>query len=378
MAPTARRVNTRGRPATRRSTRVMSANNITTNIAAASNTSTTNRQQNDDSLFPTLGPITNLLPIFEGRESDSIKFFLNQITQMLDSIKLTDLQKTLILKSRLKGNAQEFLANNIELQQEKNYNKVKEVLENYYYTPKTNVQLCAEFNAIKQSPNMTVKQLAQKIKNTAQIYFNIKPDASEEHKSMIDNLLMNRFLDSLRSDLKWELRKLKILNFNDAITQAQRLEEAFNEQILHINNLTEQQNQNKILSEMNTQALITEARFQELAEQINNLRVAPQNAATYAPREIKKGLFCSHCKRQNHVYENCFYVKRQQNNERQQPTPKPNISCLACGKLNHLLSQCYFVRDLQKNLMGQNSQFDKSQTDNTRATSSQNDSHQKN
>ena len=143
-----------------------------------------------------------LLPSFGGRQEENLDYFLSQFRQIAVLANWPKESWTIILKSRLHGDALALLATDSLLQQEQNFEKISLMLQNYFQKEKSFIQKQDEFKNIKQTPQMSVNQLAQKIQSAAKAFLNFNENSS--NNELINNLLLSRFSEALIPELSWD------------------------------------------------------------------------------------------------------------------------------------------------------------------------------
>lgn len=189
---------------------------------------------NNDSKFN----YTSILPTFEGSENQCPEFFFNQFEEIANLAQWTQPHKTILLKNRLRGEARQTLQNNVAMQSEPSYEKLKNMILDHFVKTKSLLQRQAEFQSIKQTPGMTPRQLALKISSAAKVFLKYQNTEDPQSKTLIENTLLGRFCEALRPDIRIELRKYAPSSFNEAIERATILDEALTEKSLLIGNQT--------------------------------------------------------------------------------------------------------------------------------------------
>lgn len=256
--------------------------------------------------------LNQMLPQFEGSPTDNIEFFFSQYEEITDLAKIPPIQKTLLLKSRLKGEALQLLSTDVSMRSETNYDKLKSMLLDNYFKQKSLLQKQTEFQSILQLPGMNVRQLALKIKSAAKIYLSKEETEKPESKILMDRILLAKFCDSLKPELKFELRKANPNSFEEAVKIAAILDDAYNENAMSVNAITFHPKNQEILKLQDEQKL-TNTKIEELKQNLVNFVVSQPDTS------------------------------KQKNSHKATDI----IKCMACGKLGHLLVDCWHYLHFQ-------------------------------
>ena len=238
-----------------------------------------------------------LLPNFGGAESENLTYFFSQFKQVATLAGWPRETWQLILKSKLHSNALKILASDSLMQNETNFDKLELMLNNYFVKEKSMLQKQNDFHSIQQTPEMSVSQLAQNILAAATTYLNYNSDHT--NTELVDQLILSRFSESLKPQIRWELLKFNPLTFKEAVQKASLLEDAYNKKSELIN------------------ALGQNPDFENTGQ---TLAIQKENKSNEMPKQIAA-----------------------LNLENQIPN-----RCLACGKVGHLLSDCWHYKFLHK------------------------------
>lgn len=254
--------------------------------ATNSNTMQEVMANNQNQKSPAL-PIMQMLPSFDGLKENNIEFFLNQFQQIVELTSWSEQEQIIILKSRLKGKALQFLSENMPLQKEKSMQKIIEILTNKFKVKQTLLQKHNDFNNLKHMPNMSVNDLAEEIENQTLIFLDMKEIDDPKIEIIAEKIKLTKFLQIVRMDLRTEVKKTNPQTFKEAVKTANIIEDALNEA-------------NEIINSIETE--------QDSGEQVNTVK-----------------------------------------NENTTEKP-PQKFCIACGKNNHWMAECYTLQNVQKNL----------------------------
>ena len=278
----------------------MTQNSTHTNNAMMANINDTNVPQVAKNSNSSLN-YNALLPNFGGKEGENLSYFFVQFQQIAELAGWPKNSWHIILKSKLHGDALRLLASDAIMQQETDFSKLKLMLSKFYIKSKSLLQEQNEFHSITQSPEMTVSQLAQNIRSAAQSYLLNNVVNQDQNNELIDKLMLARFSEALRIDLRWELRKCNPQTFQDAVDKSILLEDAYEHKSQLINciesNTTKLENE-----ELKNEKFETQNKLQQLQAEINAIKI-----------------------------------------EKEKP-----IKCMACGKLGHFLAECWVYLDFKK------------------------------
>lgn len=274
-----------------------------------------------------------LLPEFHGKSDENVEYFFAQFEQVAQIAGWPKTHLTIILKSKLRGDAQNLVSNDRSMQVETSYDNLKEMILDHFFKQKSMLQKYAEFNQIVQTPNLTVKQLAQKIKSAAKVYFDYGDKQSTQEKSLIEKLLLTKFCDALRSDIRFELRKFNPTNLEEAIEKSQLIEEANNDRAISVSNVNAFDTNLQMLEIIKKQAELQEQKFTEIQAQINNIKATPapdtqKKTNNYVPP------FCYFCGMAGHFMNACWHFLATQTQQNSNATI-PQVDIHNTGRQTH-------------------------------------------
>lgn len=270
----------------------------------------------------------SLLPNYSAKKEENFDFFIAQFEQVAQMAQWNDVQKLLLLKSKLHGDALQILAADFSMQSATSFDSLKIMLSDHFKTDKSLLQKQADFNAIRQLPGMTPRQLAMKLKSAAHLFLNLKDLHDGNGMSVIDTILLSRFCEALRDDVKWEVRKANPKTFEQAIDIAQSMDEIFTEKSLAVGMVSDSPSTTKLVNLIETQAIIQQQKFDQISNQINAVVNVPSTAPNY-DNESKTAL-CIACGQPGHYLPSCDYFIQLQNlqatqTQKSEIPPKENL-----------------------------------------------------
>lgn len=186
--------------------------------------------------------IVNLLPTFEDKEGEKIEFFLSQFEQISSMAQLSTQQKGIILKSKLKGQALQFLTANTMLQEETDFEKIKKIMLDRFKRKTTITQEHQLFKSIRHVPGTSIADLAHKIQITATKFLKTDQADTAQIADIIDRICLSKFLEVIREDIRIDLLKQSPLNFKDAVQKAELLENIAEESTERVNAIKQYEN----------------------------------------------------------------------------------------------------------------------------------------
>ena len=251
----------------------------------------------------------NLIGTFEGESAQECTFFFDQIDEIAKVSNISEQEKVMIVRAKLRGRALSFLINDPTLSSLKNYDQIKTAFTNYFSENNDLTSNQLKFNNIKQLEGESVKDLAHRIMIASHNYLGISEAIiNEETKKNLDKLRLAKFVSALNNQLQTEVIKSNPTSFKQAITIAGNLQNALNT-IAHIriNNLLED----------NTTDTRAQQELHELRQQVNNLRLT-NNIAQPQQRS------CHLCGRSNHFTSDCYVYKNLYGRGNRQQTQQSN------------------------------------------------------
>lgn len=251
---------------------------------------------------------------FEAKKEQEIDYFLEQFHNLCEVTKLPDDLRIIILKSKLSGNAKQILMNTPELKDETNYAELKQKLSKTFTVKKSFGEAQQKFTNLKQRPNQTVEEFIKEFNVTAQKYLNVSGHASKDGaKDLLETIKLNKFIDSLRPDIGFEVRKQGPEEFSEAVKLAKKIELALNIPNPEINNINTKP-QSSVLDALLQATQDQSSKMNELQEQINTLKLTGQHSNT------KNNKYCHICEKNNHDTQFCFYNSKNKTTNNTKPT----------------------------------------------------------
>lgn len=186
-----------------------------------------------------------LLPSFDGSGSKEISHFCEEFSQIINTINLPDEQKCIVLRAKITGKAARTLTNHRHLIIEQNFDKLINQIKKIFQPTKSLTQKQAQFQAIVHTPDMSIRDLAAKIKYLAQEYLELQDTVSPAMESVIEKVALAKFIEVLRVDLKIEVMKKDPQTLEEAVSVAEKNEAIFNETNRFINTVSTQSSNNE-------------------------------------------------------------------------------------------------------------------------------------
>lgn len=239
-----------------------------------------------------------LLPVFEGADAQSFDFFVEQFRQIADLTSWTSVQKAVILKTRLRDRAKEYLSNNTKLQKEPQFEKVINILSDKFRPLKSVIQTQAKFQSILYTPDKDLDQLAAEITEAAHNMLGISDHASQDNLKIADHVKFGKFLELIPCEIKTQLQTESVDNFSQAVKRAKELQYIYDEsaQVSNAIKVEAESSQNQIIHKLQEE-------IQQLKNELNNVK----------NRNTK---VCRYCNKKGHEQHQCFFRKTKQNKNR--------------------------------------------------------------
>ncbi|GBM54850.1 hypothetical protein AVEN_3835-1 [Araneus ventricosus] len=136
------------------------------------------------------------------------------------------LKNLLTLKLHLKGKTLQFLSNDISNKQQNNYDELVKILRKKFSESQSFEILQNKFNNIVQQP---VKDFAEEISNASNKYFNSANSENPEICTLTEKMKFSKFMESLRPDIRTQVKILGPSSFEEAVKQACNAEIAFSD-----------------------------------------------------------------------------------------------------------------------------------------------------
>lgn len=248
------------------------------------------------------------LPTFDNPDEQNINFFLESFQQICEAAKIPENLKVILLKSKFTGSARQFLVNSPELRTETDYEKFKSnIIENFSFAvPFEDTQ--TEFTEAKQKVLESVDKYARKFNLASQKYLEKSGQAKKEGAiALLEKIKLTNFVNGLRPDIAFEVRKFSPSNFKEAVDVAKKIESAYSKS-KELNTIDQQScTTNSTLTEL---AKIQAQQISELTAQMNALSKNIQST----PEHNIPNIYCHICNKGNHATEHCFYNMKNQSN----------------------------------------------------------------
>lgn len=244
-----------------------------------------------------------LLPTFSGKDEENIKNFLIQFDSIASLTEWSEEQKGIILRTRLREHALDLILKDDDAATENNFPNLKKWLEKTFTKKISLTQAQNKFNNIKHKPNMSVAELVQEIKSNTKQFLGVNTN-TKEMQDLMNKVLIAKLLETIRQDIKIELKKENITNFEEAVRKATHLEQIFDEETLEINNVRMEEKRKSQVTPENIE-------LKQLKEQVDRIsKLLEQNTQNKPEHKIK---FCDICKRPGHNTDDCWYNQKTQN-----------------------------------------------------------------
>lgn len=238
-----------------------------------------NRVEDASRAFNNTGMLS-LIPDFKG-EGENISYYFQQVRDIAKLANWTECQVSTILKTKLKGKALLLLNSNQTLQKAKTLEDIQNILAERFELKSTITQRQLNFQNIKHTPDISIDDLAMQIENSARDLMDIKD--SEDTPEHVQKIMMSKFLQIIRRDIRVELLKDSVTNFQEAITRAKEissiLDEVNREEDIQINNINQ-----------NSQSII-----KNLEDKISRLEQRLHDSQDKCQACLKRGHDIQHC-----------------------------------------------------------------------------------
>ena len=177
--------------------------------------------------------LVNSLTPFSGEKGENVASFIENLTDLELTVKLSELQKTWMLYNKLLRKTANFINNDSSVINVKEFDELSKALQTKFTKSKNLMDLQREFSNIKHEPKQSVDDLTKKIDNVVKKYIPNPRDSLEiETKS---NTKFFKFMKTLRNDFHVELQKFGSTNFEDAVKRARNIKTALNNLLFDLN-----------------------------------------------------------------------------------------------------------------------------------------------
>ena len=221
----------------------------------------------------------------------------------------------ILLKSKFSGDARKVILNSKSLNEEINYENFKTKIREEFKAKENFEEIQQEFSTIKQNPEHSMSEFIKIFDAIAQKYIDIAGHATEVGAvNFFQKLKLTRFLEAIRKDIAFEIRKMGPKDYAQATEYAKTLERAFNFMPKEEVNYVKESSQKNVTQTFENMTSIYEDKIAKLNEELAKLKLEKQNEG------IKQKKYCEICSKDNHDTKDCFYngktnnkLKRQEN-----------------------------------------------------------------
>jgi len=169
----------------------------------------------------------SLLTTFYDGESPNGKFFFKQFNEIAKMSGWTNNEKVTILKTRLRGNALDFVLNDVELAETEDCNFIIEKLLEFFSEDRELSQNQTNFSTCKQWEGESIKNLAYRVTLLTNNYLgtsnNIK---NTETREIVERLKLSKFIDALIPEIKVDVLRTNPQSFKNAVEIATNSQKA--------------------------------------------------------------------------------------------------------------------------------------------------------
>lgn len=271
----------------------------------------------------------NLLQNFDGKKVTNIEQHLDQFERIVTQSKIPDEFKVLFLKSKFVGQARDIIQENEELNQENDYNSLKEKLIKQFKKDLIFEEHQASFMQIRQNPTESIETYVNKFNSTAIKYLKASGHAEKKGaQEFLETLKLTRFVETIRPDIAYEVKKSAPKKFEDAVAFAKQIELAKNsfpaESVNAVNNSAPNDELCQMMVNLNIKQTET---IEKLREEINTIK-----NNKIEPKQEKK--FCHICEVGSHDTKSCYFNSSQ--------NPGKDKYCHICCMKSHDTRECRF------------------------------------
>lgn len=165
---------------------------------------------------------------FSGECKENLNFFLQNIDQVARLEKWSGERKFLILKLNLTGKALDFVSNNPKAENITDFENLAKLLREKFSSKVNFSELQNKFSTIKQRPNQSVDNLVEEVSNITDKYVGINKDSVQDSINLANKLKAQKLIDALRSDIKIDIIKQGLSDFQEIARAAKNIENALN------------------------------------------------------------------------------------------------------------------------------------------------------
>lgn len=244
-------------------------------------------------------------------DPETIQFFCEQVSDIININKFSDEQSLAYIKSKLTGAALKYYLESPKLKSIKQYPILLDELTKFFST-KTNSFAIQSLESLAMMPNETIKNLSHRLNVLVdKVYPNITDSTA------INNIKYVKFLATIPIEIKIKILEQGITSYEGAVERAQTLQEISSER------------------ELTNQS-------QSLQEEINMLKKTLAEAVRPAPRDTRNEAKNTVGDHLTHPYKSEQPVASFRDHHPQFPTPRPR--CHYCGKVGHIMRECFLYK----------------------------------
>lgn len=257
---------------------------------------------------------------FSGGKDEDIKFFIDKINRISILEDWPAARKTLVLQMHLKGDALKFLINDQRAKNEQDFDNLCRLLIEKFSIKMSFNEAQSKFQNVSQQQGQKVKDLADIIDNLGNIYMNPNNSELPEVLNLTEKVKLNKFLEALRQDIQFEVKKSAPRTFAEAIEKAKNFELALDSMgtsqnnDLNVNALFQQQLEtNKSILVLQNQILdLTKANVNTISAK--SMPKSNENEKSYNNQNSSDRVTCHICGKR-HLTTDCWHFPRQFNNQ---------------------------------------------------------------
>lgn len=254
------------------------------------------------------GKLENIIqhiPCFDGQKETNINFFIDQWEKLEEDSTLSDDIKLILLKSKFSGIARKVIINSKDLNEETDYANFKDKVKAEFKAKTNFEEIQSDFMSIKQKPNQTMEEFIKEFNLLGTTYIEQSGHAKEEGAvKFLQKLKLTRFLEAIRKDIAFEIRKTGPKDYKTASEMALTLERAFNsipsEEINYANSASNSNDTNMSQFYQN--------KISKLEEEIQKLKLREKEETQ--SKIVKQ---CQICFKNNHETKHCFFNSKTNN-----------------------------------------------------------------
>lgn len=250
--------------------------------------------------------------------------------------------KLVVVKSKLRDRASEFLAQSYELRAETDFDNFKRMIIARFQAEEPLITRMNKFMTCKQLPGQDVRQYAACLRNAAARYFGTEGRPSDDTRKFRDETTMYRFIAGLKENLKPHVLRAAPKTLDQAVDTA--ITEEQNLILLcrgpSVNAVSEVDNEQsteqltRVLTRMMDRLETTERRVERMADEFRRNVSRGHNQGNYVNNRGRETFEPVAGRRQD-------IQPRFQNRERNQHGNRDrDLVCFFCGYVGHRARNC--------------------------------------